>query len=256
MRKYTIIAFILLISILSGCSQKMPYEIVYEDGKTYLLLPEAKTGENTDDTESEMLQAPWVHFENIEEMVSDINTGNFTENELDQLSRFPVSTHRVEVPTLSYIPSYPADYIDYDITWYPNKVSYTLYLVQKEDQTGPDEVDFFSLVPESEVRIEAERWNRLDEVNSQLTAMPLEDRNAILYTNPSGEKSIHYTIETEGKVLYIAEYYTPEDIIKSVIIHGSENGCFFRVSCGDKVITSRPSIEWLSQFGIIPYEAE
>ena len=85
----------------------------------------------------------------------------------------------------------------------------------------------------------------------------------IFYKTNAGEfKVVKYEIREENRTLYVAEMYrltfhsdgleTSTTVPSRIYMFTEENGFFVTVSIYDP--TERPSVEWLSSFGVTPYE--
>ena len=89
----------------------------------------------------------------------------------------------------------------------------------------------------------------------------LEDRNATVtrYTNRTGAYAcVRYVIENEGWTVHVLETYKDgylEDAAPvSINLFGTNGSEYFDSWVSD--LTSRPSVEWISSFGLTPYVEE
>lgn len=191
-------------------------------------------------------------------MISDIKTGNFTAEELGKISKFAKDENgRVFICNLSnmYTASCPSDMEMTSVTWYGGD-AYCFYL--SADGDGPTgSVDF-----KSQKRYEEDinfYCNLEEETPLEVTAVGSEpERNATSYEMIDKlDRAIKFVIYKTGEgdaALNIVEHYCLEEnssIPSYIIILGQENGKCFEVIV--KNLQERPSVEWLSQFGIREY---
>lgn len=264
MRKISwFIALVLGISLLSGCStiqtssqtDPIPYDIVVENGISYLLLNEAgiKLPSNNINTQIDHT----IYFGSVNEMMTDIKTGNFTEEELYYISQYPKDDlGRVQVCNFDnfLVPTAPAPLKLRNICW--NGLWFT-YILGCEG----DNAVYTMLLDTKEQYEETIDFNANFASKTTCTVHSQtieEDRNATAtyYTNALGQqsKAVYYTIGEDNNVIHILEDYVLNGEIYElayISLACSDNGKYFHYFSTTE--TERPSVEWLSQFGLREY---
>lgn len=122
-------------------------------------------------------------------------------------------------------------------------------------------VDYFYHEEAFKVTFDRVYTNFLSDGDTVISEKQVKNRNATVYEIENQYDSrfvvVQYTIEKADRTLYVHEEYDsvedykrrkPEDIY----IFGEENGGYFQVDCYSVKI--RPSVAWLSSFGLEPYE--
>lgn len=272
MYKSKLIGLVLVIAMLAGCSTKesvsqpaqteppidLPYEIIRDDDGYYLVLDDSSA---TDDEVEGSLQvlAPRIEFGSMDEMVRDIKTGNFTEKELQNLSRFRKDEDgRTILCDLSklYDVYTPEEFDEKKILW--SGAGYHFVLLG----TGSDfQVHMYS-ISDSSKEENIENLISCDSVVNftLLSTEQIEDRNAtvIIFTSETyygvkDHKRVYYTIRDENKEVFVCENYTPStDVVPSTVyIYGTENGMNYVVNLRN--LQERPSVEYLMGFGYREY---
>ena len=270
MYKTRIILTILIIALLSGCSAtpplaqqlpkenpvEMPYDIITENGESYIVL--------RDSTEAEIIEnatvcelAPIICFDSISEMLQDIKTGNFTEEELYQLKRFKTDdTGRTMICDLSKLwdGCTPDDFDSQRIEWGGSGYSITYYDSESELHATFDCT--FTKESLDNAILEEKAWVNRDGHTMVSTSQDTE-RNATIYIYEyynhmykvkKQNKEIHYTITGDNMELFVRECYNDSDVPRSIDVFGEKNGYYFCVMLYH--LQERPSVEWLSQFGV------
>lgn len=262
MRRISIaMIFTLLLSLLVGCStmeesnseSNLPYEIIVENGVSYLIMEEIEN--KTDNFNAQIDRS--IYFASVEEMINDINTGNFSDEELYYLSHYPKDDFgRIRVCNMDelLVPVVPAPLELTGIIW--NGQWYTYVLGRNDDDTTYKMLLDTREQHEETIDFDANFASKTTcDVHSQTTE---EDRNATVtyYTNLLGKdcKGVYYTVgEGEGTVHVWEDYAFVDEAYKLEYIHiiCSDNGVYFHYYSTSE--TDRPSMEWLSQFGIREY---
>ena len=256
---FSIIALVLALCCLAGCAKKMPYEIVKEDGETYLVMDEEKYPSSNSD---QCTWTPAVYFNDMEEMLNDFQTGNFTELELLELSRFPRNEEGGVIVTALddlWYATYPEGTSPFGIkfcssqyTIYMNSDGYHHIIIE-----GLSEKAFETSLAWDILITEREDTKIVDQYEQA-------DRNATVYhyyrnyTDGKEEKydpriSAIYTIEEGVKKIYVCENYDNiEEIPTSIYVYISDGGRYAYMNLDEPEV--KPSAEWLSQFGMCDYE--
>ena len=251
-----IIVGIFVLLCLTGCSTSnadMPYDITQENGDYYLIMKET-LDDNSGSTSSEITVAPAITFGSVAEMKHDIQTGNFTEFELEQLSRFTKDeAGRIKICNLDnlYAPQFPATLSEYRVIW--DGESYAFFITGTGGQINILSKESFDAEVDSQNDFEKNTKFKI------LGKSVESDRNATVYTyydhrSKHQMKRVFYTISGDSGIMYADELYdlTLSDTLPiSVRTIGSDNGVYFRVVFSQP--KERPSVEWLSQFGLREY---
>ena len=232
----------------------LPYEIVVENSVLYLVMDEI---ENKPDNFNVQVDYS-IYFGSVDEMMTDIKTGNFTEEELYFISHYPKDDlGRIQVCNFDsfLVPAVPTPLKLTGICW--NGLWFT-YLLGCE---GNDTV-YAMLLDTKEQYEETIDFNAnfatktTCKVHSQTTE---EDRNATAtyYTNLLGEDSkvVYYTIGEGDSAIHVMEDYVLKNEIYEltyISITCSDNGTYFHYYSTTE--TERPSVVWLSLFGIREYK--
>lgn len=252
------LAVALVFLLLSGCSANTnPYEIVHEDGNYYLVISNNESEDLANEASGQIMGSV-IYFASMDEMVSDINTGNFTKDEMEMISSFETDdAGRIIICDLSklYVPILPDSVTVKKIKW--TGTSYTYYLrcgdgeqfhsmkIYNSVESYNHDVDYYS--------------NFADQTSLEVKSVSTEpSRNATVctFTDRMGTdcQGVYYTITEGNKTLYIWEAYPLEETSEYpyiIRIFGSNNGICFEFFLSP--MHERPSVEWLSQFGIREY---
>lgn len=241
---------------LAGCissNANMPYDITQENSEYYLIMKETFEN-NSSNTSSGMIAAPSITFHSVSEMKHDIQTGNFTEFELEQLSRFTKDeAGRIKICNLDnlYAPQFPTTLGEYSVVW--DGDSYTFFITNAEIQINILSKEAFDAEVDSQNNFEKN-------TKFKILAKSVESgRNATVYTyydhrSKHQMKRVFYMISGDSGTIYADELYDltlSNTLPISVHIIGSDNGVHFRVAFQRP--KERPSVEWLSQFGLREY---
>ncbi|MGM9646753.1 MAG: hypothetical protein ACI3YH_01310 [Eubacteriales bacterium] len=278
MVKKSTIYFLFLIILFVGCTpdnasntnqiiENEKYTLVWEQGKCYLSIksPDEYAPLDSQTHNSIMLDPSIIQFDSIREMKETIANGNFSESEMIQLANyFPKDDQgRVKVLNIDqlYCPVLPDGIADGGINW--RGETYSCSLSSEIGVHG-----WFSYrTYESYSNIFQNNYTDFFESNELVHLVSTSnetERNATIYeftTSLAELRKIRYCIETNDKILYIDETYAlsvnhellvpSETIPSSINIYGQMDEGYFYIYLSD--FTERPSVEWLSSFGLIEY---
>lgn len=259
MRKF--VSFIVVIAITTLCScSSLPEHLVKENGSYYLIVDELNS-DSYSANNSSLRIAPSLRFESIEELKNDIETANFTKSELKELRRFEKDEDgKILICNLDdlYEPVFPAEYSEYTVILVGN-----YYNFRAETAADSNSVYFQVTTQEHFERERDEILSSGDDLREATTSV-VGDRNATVYTYSATEsdgkrrteverKRLIYSFEKDGETFYVLESYR----------YSSDSTPYMITVCGpskDKYIIlyitdlqTRPSIEWLSSFGLVEY---
>ena len=256
---------IIVIGMLGGCTERntvipmgsidKSYQMIEENGDLYLDMDEVVSVETTDNVNS-IMKPHLLYFDSLDEMINDFNTGNLNEEELAELSYFPKDEQgRVKVYSKDdlYIPIVPVPIEIKTVLLYPDGISYLL-------KSGGKYNHIMQLITqEYYLKRVSDEKNILDRLTIPVHSVEYdEERNAtvIHLTDLIGteKKYSYYEVEGRNKALYIKERYIlseSKDIPECIWIWGVDGDTYFSVTLNS--LTERPSVEWLSQFGIREY---
>lgn len=246
------------------------YNITIKDGVHYLNFSDGNDAENTDTDVG--MRSFALSFQSLAEM-KDVFLNNKLSNAQIETMKvgFPKNSDGIMIANMNqlYEPVLPVDVtISPDIRL--RGPSYSFDLCDTSTESLNAMYGFFSIVPKSTydsnyaavlADLEKEHINTVTEMN-------VADRNATVYeysTRSGGFQLINYDITAGNKVLHISEHYTVDwydesflpdrpiscSIPSRIQIFGCETGQYFEVSIHN--ISERPSVEWLSSFGLTEY---
>lgn len=264
MNNYKIIfSIILLLSVMTGCVSDNGYVLYEQNGQQYIYLENAQDAENP----TEQIALEHIHFSSFEEMVSDITTGNFSEMELWQImvnTLYYTDSRNGSLPVCElntfWEPIYTDTYSRGDILW-----------------TGPEYEFIMKGTDGSTVHVVPGIYSKR---NLELYTQPMTnyaayadrlgwiitdiqtdtERNADVYFAENSYihfKAIVYHITKGDVTYYVYENYQIEkstsvpEFIDMVVVNG-ENWMLFKFYD----LTERPSLEFLSSFGMQEYVTE
>lgn len=261
------LALFSLITLFCGCSPK-EYQLVKKHGNYYIKLNKEFETSSSNDNSYIQEAAPLVGFDSIEEMVNDITNGDFTEDELRDISRFKTDdAGNILVCDLDslYVPQFPNTYNHFAIAWSGSSYSFSI-----QNADGSKHCPFM-LWDEAGWQAEFDKtqsWNtgvlRLEVTSTQTDT----ERDGTIYYFPyasfssdgtieyTPRKSCVYSFERNGNVYHIIEYYKTDatDAIPSNIsIFGISQSQHFFVFISDP--EERPTMDWIAQFGLQEYSA-
>ena len=253
--KKLIILLIAMLLLMSGCKYH-DYHLTKEDGHYYIQYDIAPNANKQHFIE---YFAPNYPFRSVKEMKDTIINGSFTQEQHDYLIK-ALSNINGRVYVFDIDDLHEATYpTDLDMTLYFHGGSYSWRTNKDDDDSLSVSMYFTSeeIFASNRDLEDSLRSSKNTEVTSVTTT---EDRDATIidYIRFNGDviKAIIYTIETDEKTLVIVEEHYIEYEDKSqkpyeVTIYGHEADEYFSVRLYN--LTERPSVEWLSQFGIKEY---
>ena len=253
-KKYLLI-FAITLAILICVYSYNRYHLFIVDGRYYIIYKGQQESTNPNGLIQE--EAPAIYFSSMKEMKEDILKGTFTKEELKELSRFTRDDGgAILVCNLEklYEPTYPADlnptvrWHGYYYTWiFDGDISSTSFVMSFN--TYPDYPHAFYLWHRSPQSYRRYNGDFIDSVTTT------SDRNAtvINYTTADNRtmQSVSYKIETGDKTLLVEERHDLTFEKYYVDIYGQQGDKYFQVINIEP--TERPSVEWLSQFGLQEY---
>ena len=243
----------------SEYTNKMPYSIHVENGEYFLVFKDHFEVADGDETDEQKL-ARSIRFETIEEMKNDFETGNFSERELEIISEWrEEDEEKVQICNLSslYTARCPSDLTVSSIGWYGGD---GYLIIMRADADGPKAQMSYGVTPEyNEEQIEF--YSNYEEENPRITVKAVSfdlERKATIYeylTSDEREyKLIVYSIGEGSEMPYVVETYnvmSNDEVPSSIKIYGQEQGKYFWLDITN--LQERPSVEWLSQFGLKEY---
>jgi len=252
MRKLsTLLTIVLSLSILAGCSSTN-YRLIEKDGNYYIQLSEryVRNTASEDSSSASIIRTP-VEFSSLSEMKADIQSGNFSDEELKIISGFSkTSDGRIRICNINklYTPECPADWSIISVYWYGGGYTFTL----SRNDEGPAH---YQLTDQSSYdRAYNYMYHREEYTDATLDAKTISDDNLTVtydFTRSDGTqyRKIYRKLIVGGKEMIIEEY--PADGLIDVFIYGKENDRFFYSSI---IGLSTPlTTDQLSQFGIREY---
>lgn len=260
MRKIAVFILVaVILSLFAGCAASEETgdpvcDLVVENGQYYIVPKESLPAFTRSDGYYDM-EVIALHFDSIEQMKSRLEKGSFDEAELLELSRFEATEDgKIPICDLSdlYVPVTPEAYDCVKVALEGESYFFRL----KEENDGP--FSYFFFTSKEDFEKEQDRNDRFEELSvwEILTVTEEPERNAKIYTysEEHGGSNIVYTIETDQKTLVIRELYTKTfgEIPEHIEIYGMQNGKYFKTIIRN--LKERPSLEWLSAFGVTGYE--
>lgn len=234
------------------------YSITVEDGQYYL------TPKTTQSHVDASMAFPVPEFQSIGEMRQSIINGSFTDQELYALSRHsqrPDGGIQICDVDHLYECTAPDEFVLDKIQWYGKHYSWELtdetvrgviYCYNEEEYTENLNKKYKDFLSNPHVTL----------IEQQET----DERSATVYygkTSYAKVKDICYAICVGDKKMLIQERYLLEtevdgvevssDVPRIIEFWGIENGGYFYGYFF--YFKERPSVEWLSEFGITPYSA-
>ena len=239
------------------------YSITVEDGRHKLIFKDTPPTLNIPPNFGVSLRLIYPKFQSVEQMRQAIITGSFTEPELIALTFASDAAEGIEIcdPDHLYEVIAPEDFsLDY-ISWHGKDYYFDLngetaqgsiHCYNQEDYEEDFSNGYKDFLTNSNITI----------TKKQITL----NRLATVYyghTDVAKFKFICYELRAGNKKMYIQEEYLLEhensdepvssDVPTTIGFWGTEDGGYFHGYFTN--FTERPSVKWLKQFGIIPYEA-
>ena len=243
-----------LVFVLMGCrSESTEYALIHENGHYYVdmnLGPKPKYNAYI------TAIGGTLRFDSLDEMVRDFQTGNFSEEEFKELEKFYRGDDgRIEIPNLSNLaePIAPASLGAYRIHVSGDSWSFNYKPANaKNAHVYISDAVYHNKLVEEFLHYEA----KLSERN-QVAVTQVPERNARVYTwvaNGKTCKRILYSISANETVYYVNELYADAEgeTIVNVYLWFEYQGEYLYVTINEP--TERPSVEWLTSFGVKPYE--
>ena len=255
--KKLIILLIAILLLTSGCSSEK-YQLIKEGEEYYILY-------NASSSQSSHMEVEYaVFFNSMKEMKDAIANVDFTEEQLEEFAKRlrkqdqrEGKLHFLNIDNL-YEPIYPSDL---KLTVKCMGRSYQWILT---NSTGSKHISMSPHMGQYRSERETvEAYIKSLEDEEILSVTNISDRNstAIEYIDGHGNnvKSIYYKIETGEKNLIVLETVYLNEISEDnkiyfkdkIQIYGEQSGNYFSFSIFKT--DERPSVEWLSQFGIKEY---
>ena len=239
------------------------YKIYIEDGQWYMDVKEEMEPEKGGFFDG---PPPVVVFTSLAEMKSDLLTGQFTDEEWEEIKELG-SGELVNLDTL-LTSVYPNTLDSYTIEW--DRRGYAFRLVDADSET---ECQLFEVTTDTATDKTVTYHNWLEHLVSVYSYLEREtvrveteaERNATSYywTVWDGEevKDCVYTIEQNDRTFYVHERYSlsgsaipSADVPQSITMYCiSDNQCYKLVV---RRLAERPSVEWLTAFDLVPYVEE
>ena len=274
MKKYSsLIVLLALFVILAGCGKQSSnarviashedYSIVTDDDGCYLVFDEKGKFANDVNDLSASIAAPSLSFKSIEELRDKMLEGKLSVEEKTTIQKFS-KDDAGKIKTMDfdnlYTPLVPTDSEIGAVSWSGGEL-YTFYIDSEICSSMKLRVLNESNYASSFKNQYEDKLHNNDLVDIYKTET-IEDRNATVYyhTTIAGElKAIQYTLEVNEGKLTISETYqirmedssieVSETVPSSIEIFGELNDTYFY--CTLYHFTERPSVEWLSSFGLV-----
>ena len=244
-----------MLLLISGCSSSK-YKLIKEDGNYYITYGTPSAQISSIGCEPEY----HVPFKSMTEMKDAIVNVNFTDEQLERFSRLQPNARRegkiyfLNIDEL-YEPVYPLD-LELTVECGANYYDwiFTNATGSKSIAMNPNAGQYLS------ERETVEAYIKSLEDKDILSVTNISDRNStvIEYIDGHGNeiKSIYYTIKTGEKNLIVIEKIYTNAVDKAgsrdyIEIYGEQREGYFTMIIYKT--DERPSVEWLSQFGIKEY---
>lgn len=263
MKQVSVISiFVLVIMLFGGCSST-DMELVKDSDGYYLLVNEPAI--DIDDRLT-CEEAPSIQFNSIEEMLNDIETGNFTDAEMEEIVRFDRDEQeRVILFDLDDVlePIYPSIYDGISVYW--DGRTYGFMLNSSLARAG---FDSFSIISPEYYTQETEHYLNFEQYlldhHLDCEGVTVENRDGVavmVYDYNSRIFDVRpwrlctYTLSDIDTELFIVESDDPNTLKTPdhITIYGKSGDIYFEV--GVTAFTDRPSPEWLLGFDFKPYTA-
>lgn len=276
MKKNGIMLLIVLMALLLLCAcgitadniiyKGEKYSVYEQNGSYYLdifgysdMLKEIENSEM-----AALVKAPWVDFSSVAEMKQAIESGNIPESTLLGFITVQQDGTPIEICDLNnlYDITMPTDVSFEEVTWYG---SHYVFDFLRNEMYGYLQVIDQQNYEREYANLDINNWSAPQTIISEET---VKDRNAtvVRYRNDTGEyKIINYQIETESGMMYVSEHYSlgfsfhlsgdpePSETIPDTIdFCGTSGDAYFHGWMSD--FSERPSVQWLSEFGVVEYE--
>lgn len=243
---------VLFLLSLSGCTTSKT-KLIEEDGNYYLVFKkDPPKYENGDEVVYFSVFAPELHFPSVSKLKRTIETGRFTDREMQQIY-IMTRDSQGRVPIMDMSALFECETPDTlevkDVVWYGRY--YKINLKGKETDTSGGVYE----LSETEYQETVENLSHFDHRYTVISKTPDTQRNGTVFLYLEKEtntvkKNIVYSVTIQDKDLHISEIYdAPEaDSPTGLTICGSCNDLYFTVWLSN--LTEYPDTAYLSQFGI------
>lgn len=229
------------------------YKLVKENGNYYMYIDDKYV-----DDRAAITVYPIDHyrirFDSLDEMLSDLQQGNFTVNEFQKLGRHTDPHGKIELFDISHLyeASFPKDLTDICILFWPGGYS---YFVGLDGFHCSVTLDFISEERFRQLLSRKPCFADTVVISAQSTDANAEREAAYFPEHPT-QSACYYIITTESTQYYVAEYYNTEtstEIPIAIDIYAKTNdGAYFCVKIHK--CTKRPDVAWLASFDVTPYQ--
>ena len=248
---------LLVLAILPLLKKQNPYYAIRKIDGAYYLVSKM---DQKEEVFSDIVLI--IYFDSIQEMYDDIIQCNFSEYEMSSLKEALQSHKKIAIPDLDNFsqPVVPDDlrWMDSRVVWYGD--SYYWFVLEHATpaicSSCQGYLPYFLAISEKDFNtyLTEEQFNFNG--NAILSIEEVEDRKATAYITQSedGLETIFllYSITDGDKQIHFREMLSADgNIIEMYIRDGALYG-YFQM----KYLYNRPSVEWLSAFGLEPYEVE
>ena len=269
--------WLVVLSLLCGCSQssqpgkeiyseKELYKMYTEDGKWYIEFKRAADEEEGDTLSHNSIAITYPKFESATDFANMLKRGNIPDEYIEPL-RYISKNNVLEIcdPNKICDLKMPNSLVYEHISWYGDMYHFS---IKKEEFRGYVECYDFD---QDQYNQKYEEYRNFPNENHTVTSdIAVEDRNARIvysYTSTCEQKNILYKITAGKSEIYVIEEYVIQSLDEeltdlfnivsdtipySITILGSDGtnywyGWFMGFE-------ERPSVEWLSSFGLKPIE--
>lgn len=251
------------------------YNVVVKNGNYAICdvdVPQSEPSSSLDDIQVRMLADMYVYFDSISEMKSDILSGTFSDDELRAIGRMRRdSSGTITIPDLSelYEPTFPSTFKGYRVRWSGDEYIFSMltdddidYDIEQYSIKNNKMIEFYRACATMRLCTEDHYRSTLDyfidyeqKKQCRITDIVYDPERAATeyYLVQPVCKVVIYEIQTPNKTLHIKETYSNmnSDTPNNIEFCGIEDGvCFTGQIKHVNSWMERPSIEWLSGFGI------
>lgn len=221
------------------------YHITYENGSFYMVGTGPVYQENLG---CNFMSIEDITFQSFREMRMDILLGNFTDRERIMIDSYVRNGARFKLPDIvdPYEPTYPENCTGYSVSLVGE-----MYYFQIDANAMADHISV-------DLNTESQWQKSVSDIQYYLYEYPADrqERDAVVYhespSQDTGIRHVIYEINVGEKLLYVEELYDPaisDSVPYQIDIYGKDHGQYFKVSV--EAPTERPTVQWLSAFGII-----
>lgn len=231
----------------------LPYSIIQEGGEYYLMFREKPYPHHFSNMTG-MILKPEIVFSTFNELRFDIQTANFAKNEWHMLYKFLRASsdpYERKIPIFNhiYVPILPESAQITEIIW--GGAYYTIDIHCNEAQKVSFD-PFYSQAQYQEAVLSYQNFESSG--TNEVTSTSFDpERSATVYHYTFGgaeRRLAYYSFTSNGIEYHIAETYdSPEATTPIEIdIYANNNGRYFFITLSG--LTLRPSVEWLTSFGV------